>query len=504
MTPNPTQALSPLLNVALWLPFAGAILIFLLPRRTEGAARWIAAVTSFITLVLALQLFSILHQIGPSIPDPSRDAAAWTPQFVTSVPWLAQLSVRYAIGLDGLSGPMFLLNALLVFLAVLVSWNTTHRPREYFALVLVLETAVSGVFASLDLLLFFLFWELELVPMYFLIGIWGGERREYAAMKFILYTIAGSAFMLVGIFVLFLAAPSPSFDLIYLSAQQFSPVAQSLAWILLFIGFAVKIPVFPLHTWLSDAHTEAPTAMSVLLAGILLKMGAYGLIRMNIGILPDATRQFAFALVALAVVNIFYGALVAMTQTDLKRVIANSSISHMGYVVLGAAALTPMGLEGAVFQMFSHGAITGLLFMAVGLIYDRTHTRRIADLGGLAGRMPFVAVIFVIASFASLGLPGLSGFVSEFLVFMGAFPRWGVATIIGVITIALTAGYMLWLVERVFWGAEKPQWQHIIDANHREIVTVSALIFVILVVGLFPSILGTMISAAIAPVAARY
>ena len=452
--------------------------------------------------MLALQLAVTLAQAGPLPAD--TNGAPWSPQFVTNLPWIPQLNVHYTVGLDGLSAPMFVLNALLVFLAVLISWNTEMRTKEYFALVLVLETAVAGVFSSLDLFLFFLFWELELVPMYLLIGIWGGERREYAAMKFILYTVAGSAFMLLGIFILYLAAPVQSFDLMYLSAQRYAPLIQTVAWLLLFVGFAVKIPIFPFHTWLPDAHTEAPTAMSVLLAGVLLKMGAYGLLRMNVGILPDATRQFAFALAVLAVVNIFYGALVAMMQSDMKRVIANSSISHMGYVVLGAAALTPVSLEGAVFQMFTHGTITGLLFMVVGLVYDRTHTRRIAELGGLAARMPFVTTVFVIAALASLGLPGLSGFVAEFLVFIGSFPRWGAATIIGVITIALTAGYMLWLVERIFWGPERREWQHLGDASGREIVTVSALVLVIVLIGIFPGTIGTMISAAMAPIAARY
>jgi NADH-quinone oxidoreductase subunit M len=497
------QGLSPVLNIALWLPLVGAVLIAILPGSARGAARWIAAGVSFVVLLLALQLVVTLGQAPPPPADVTV-GAPWSPQFVTNLLWIPQLNVHYAVGLDGLSAPMFVLNALLVFLAVLISWNTTLRPKEYFALVLVLETAVGGVFASLDLFLFFLFWELELIPMYFLIGIWGGERREYAAMKFILYTIAGSAFMLVGIFVLYLSAPVSSFDLMYLSAQRYAPPIQTVAWLLLFVGFAVKVPIFPFHTWLPDAHTEAPTAISVLLAGVLLKMGAYGLLRMNVGILPDATRQFAFALVVLAVVNIFYGALVAMMQTDLKRVIANSSISHMGYVVLGAAALTPISLEGAVFQMFTHGTITGLLFMVVGLVYDRTHTRRISDLGGLAARMPFVTVVFVIAALASLGLPGLSGFVAELLVFIGSFPRWGVATILGVITIAITAGYMLWLVERVFWGPEKPEWAHLGDASGREIVTVSALVLVIVLVGIFPGTIGTMISAAMAPIAARY
>jgi NADH-quinone oxidoreductase subunit M len=482
------------LNLSIWLPLVGALAIVLLPVSQERNARWIAAGASGAALLLAALLAWAFSSGGAGVQ----------PQFVTHLPWITQLGVSYFIGLDGLSLPMFVLNAFLVFLAVLVSWNTTLRPRAYFALMMVLETAVAGVFASLDFFLFFLFWELELAPMFLLIGVWGGDRREYAAMKFILYTVAGSAFMLVGILVLYLAGPSRSFDMVYLAAQQYAPAVQSIVWLLLFVGFAVKIPVFPLHTWLPDAHTEAPTAISVLLAGVLLKMGAYGLLRANVGMLPDATRQFATALAVLAVINILYGALVAMMQSDLKRVIANSSISHMGYVVLGASALTPMALEGAVFQMFTHGTITGLLFVMVGLVYDRTHTREISALGGLAGRMPFIAVVFVIAALASLGLPGLSGFVAEFLVFIGSFPVWGVATVLGVFTIVVTAGYMLWLLERVFFGPQRPQWGSLGDASRLEVATVSALVAAIVLVGVFPALLGGIIVPSVSALATRY
>lgn len=491
------QALAALLNLAIWLPLAGAAIIAVLPGKSDRGARWIAASTSGAVLVLALVLALAFDR---SIPP----SAALNPQFVTRVPWIPQLGVSYFVGLDGLSLPMFILNAFLVFLAVLVSWGTSYRSRHYFALVLVLETAVGGVFASLDLFLFFLLWELELAPMYFLIGVWGSERREYAAMKFILYTIAGSAFMLVGIFVLYFAAPARSFDLLYLASQPYPPALQTIAWILFFIGFAVKTPIFPLHTWLPDAHTEAPTAMSVLLAGVLLKMGAYGLLRINLGLLPDAMRQLALALAILGIINILYGALVAMVQTDLKRLIANSSISHMGYVVLGTSALTPIGIEGAVFQMFSHGCVTGLLFIMAGLVYDRTHSRAIADLGGLAGRMPFIATTFVVAGLAGLGLPGTSGFVAEFLVFIGAFPVWGAGTIIGVLTLVITAGYLLWVLERVFFGPERQSWQHVGDATRLEVATVSALLFVILLLGLFPAALSDVINSGVAPLLARY
>ena len=484
------------LNLAIWVPFASAIVIALLPRNQERNARWIAAAASGVALLFA---GALALDFAARLP-----ASGFSPQFATKVPWIQQLGVSYFVALDGLSLPMFVLNAFLVFLAVLISWNTTLRPREYFALVMVLETAVSGVFASLDFFLFFLFWELELAPMFLLIGIWGSARREYAAMKFILYTVAGSAFMLVGILVLYLSGPTRTFDMTILGAQQYAPAVQSLVWLLLFVGFAVKVPIFPFHTWLPDAHTEAPTAISVLLAGVLLKMGAYGLLRANVGMLPEATRQFAVALAVLAVVNVLYGALVAMMQSDLKRVIANSSISHMGYVVLGASALTPMALEGAVFQMFAHGTITGLLFVMVGLVYDRTHTREISALGGLAGRMPFIAVAFVVAALASLGLPGLAGFVAEFLVFVGSFPVWQLGTILAVFTIVVTAGYMLWLLERVFFGPERPQWDGLRDANRLEVFTVGALVVVIVLVGVFPSLLAGIIVPGVSPIAARY
>lgn len=484
------------LNLCIWLPLIGALAIALLPRQRERSARWIAAGISGAVLALALALAAAF--------DRTAHPSTVTPQFVTHLPWIPPLGASYFVGLDGLSLPMFVLNALLVFLAVLISWDTSLRPRAYFALVLVLETAVSGVFAALDFLLFFLFWELELAPMFFLIGIWGSERREYAAMKFILYTVAGSAFMLVGILVLYFAGPDRSFNMLNLAAQQIAPTVQTVVWLLLFVGFAVKIPLFPLHTWLPDAHTEAPTAISVLLAGVLLKMGAYGLLRFNLGMLPEATRQFVVPLLVLAVINILYGALVAMMQRDLKRVIANSSISHMGYVVLGAAALTPVALEGAVFQMFTHGTITGLLFMMVGLVYDRTHTREITAMGGLARGMPLIATVFVVAGLASLGLPGLSGFVAEFLVFVGTFSVWSQAAVVGVATIVITAGYLLWLLERVFFGPERPEWANVRDASRLESVTICTLVALIVLLGLFPALLADIVVPGVIPIASRY
>ncbi len=491
--------MSAMLNLAIWLPLVGAALIAFVPAAGRYA-RWIAALFSGGVILISLML---LLSFDPEAATRSASSAVMHPQFATQIPWIPQLGASYSVGLDGLSLPLFLLNAVLVFLAVLVSWHTTLRVREYFALILVLETAISGVFASLDLLLFFLFWELELAPMFLLIGIWGGARREYAAMKFILYTVTGSALMLFGILLLYFAGPERTFDLRVLGSQTYPMAIQSAVWLLLFIGFAVKLPVFPLHTWLPDAHTEAPTAISVLLAGILLKMGGYGILRMNLGMLPEATHQFSTLIAALAAISIVYGALVAMMQTDLKRLIANSSVSHMGYVLLGASALTPMALQGAVFQLVSHGLITGLLFVMVGLVYDRTHTREIPALGGLARRMPFVATFFIVASLASLGLPGMSGFVAEFLVFLGTFPVHAAATIAGVATIVLTAGYMLWTVERVFFGPERTQWERLTDASPLEAATVGVFVLLIVGLGVYPAILANLVLPTIAPLAAR-
>src|SRR4051812_24740983 len=421
-----------LLHLVIFLPLAGALLIWLGPSR-PGTSRTLAALVSGVVLLLSLLLFVNFN----------RTAGGF--QYETYLLWIPAIGANYHVAVDGISLPLVILNALLTFLAVLVSWDLTLRPKEYFALVLVLETAVAGVFTSLDFFLFFLFWELELAPMFLLIGIWGGPNRDYAAMKFLIYTVLGGAFLLLGILVLYFQAGIGSFDMLALSAVNYDLPFQVAAFLLLAVAFAVKIPIFPFHTWLPDAHVEAPTAISVLLAGVLLKMGGYGLLRMCVSVLPGAAVYLAGVLAALAVINIIYGALVALAQRDLKKIIANSSVSHMGFVVLGISAMTQVGFEGAVPQMFTHGTITGLLFMMVGLVYDRTHTRDVGAMGGLAAQMPKIATVFVVAGLASLGLPGLSGFVAEFVTFIGTadshFGAWWPFAVLGTFGVVLAAGY---------------------------------------------------------------
>jgi len=478
----------PYLTLIVFLPLAAAVVVLLAPK---GWSRWIAVAASLADFGLAIAAFAAFD----------RSASGY--QLVEKLSWIPQYGVSYFLAVDGISLPMVVLTGLLTLVAVLASWRLNLRVNAYFSLMLLLETAMMGVFTSLDLLLFFLFWELELAPMYLLIGIWGGPRREYAAMKFVLYTVAGSVFMLVGIFALYFAAGQNSFDMTVLGAQQYALPFQVAVFLLLAVGFAVKIPVFPFHTWLPDAHVEAPTAVSILLAGVLLKMGAYGLIRIPMGLLPDAAREMAPWIAVLAVINVLYGAAVSMVQQDLKKLIAYSSVSHMGYVLLGAAALTGVGLQGAVLQMFTHGTITGMLFLMVGLVYDRTHTRLIDKLGGLGATMPAIAILFAVAGLASLGLPGMSGFVAEFLVFIGAFPVWPLATLLAAFGIVITAGYLLWMLQRVFMGPLPEQWSGLGDASRLELFNVGLLVVAIVGVGVYPSILTNVIRVGVLPVAQR-
>jgi NADH-quinone oxidoreductase subunit M len=485
------------LTIIVFLPLAGVAAIALLPREREDRAKWIAAAVTAVTLCLTLTLFV----------DYDRGAGGF--QYVDSTTWLqsdfVDFTLNYAVGVDGLSLAMVMLTSFLFLVAALVSWRIELRPREYFAWMLILETSLLGVFSALDFVLFFLFWEVELIPMYFLISIWGTGRKLYSAWKYVLYTLFGSGFMLVGLLVLgFTAGTFDIRELAQTGEIKDAILPAQAIFLLIIIAFLIKLPVVPFHTWLPDAHTDAPTAVSVILAGVLLKMGGYGILRLSLSIMPEQARDLSVWMAALAAASILYGALVTLMQTDLKRLIAYSSVSHMGYVLLGASALGTVGLAGAAMQMFTHGLITGLLFVLVGMIYDRTHTRQIGELSGLAHRMPFIATIMVVAGLASLGLPSLAGFVSEVTVFLGTFARHEFLTSLGVIGIVITAGYILWMIQRVFWGEASEKWEGIGDATAWwERGPLLALTAVIVAVGVYPAVMLDLLETGVAPIAQR-
>jgi len=485
------------LSLVIFLPVAGAVVIAFLPKEQEQRVKWIAAGLSTVVLGVVAYLFV----------DYDRDAAGY--QFVNSTTWLesdfSEFKLNYAVGLDGLSLPLVLLTAFLSLVSVLISWRIDLRPKEYFAWLLVLETSLLGVFSALDFVLFFLFWEIELIPMYFLISIWGSGNRVYSAWKYVLYTFFGSALMLIGILTLGFTAGT--FDIRELS--QIGEISGAIipAWAifsLIIAAFLIKLPIVPFHTWLPDAHTDAPTAVSVILAGVLLKMGGYGILRMSFSIMPDVARDASLLLAIIAAVSILYGAMMTLIQQDLKRLIAYSSVSHMGYVLLGASAIGTVGLTGASMQMLTHGLITGMLFVLVGMVYDRAHTRNIADLSGLAHRMPFITAMMVVAGLASLGLPSLAGFVSEVTVFLGTFEKHEALTIAGVIGIVFAAGYILWTIQRVFWGESDPRWAALPDAMAWwERGPLLAMGLAILILGIYPAFMMDLFESGVTPIAER-
>jgi NADH-quinone oxidoreductase subunit M len=466
----------PILTFVIFFPLAGAIVLLALPA---SRARAIKVTANVVTGLEFLAVLAILKGFN---------AGSGELQLLERREWIRSFGAQYLLGVDGISLLLLLLTTLLTFVAVLSSWSAVEkRLKEYYFFLLLLEVGMVGVFLALDLVLFYVFWEVMLVPMYFLIGIWGGERRLYAAIKFFLYTLFGSVMMLVGILVLH--AHYQTFDLTVM-LQAGSPLAGALqGWVFLafFLGFAIKVPMFPFHTWLPDAHVEAPTAGSVILAGVLLKMGTYGFVRFSLPLFPDATRRFLPWIVALSLVAIVYGALVSLMQKDMKRLIAYSSVSHMGFVTLGLFALTPMAVEGAVLQMINHGLSTGALFLIVGVLYERRHTRAISEFGGLAAQMPAYAAVFLIMALASIGLPGLNGFVGEFMILMGTFPVNWVWTAVAATGIILGAGYMLWLYQRVMFGRlDNPANQVLADLSPREWATFLPLLVLVFWIGLAP------------------
>jgi NADH-quinone oxidoreductase subunit M len=527
------------LSWATFFPTIGMLLIGLLlmlravitiPKKTaDEAARWIAMVTSALSFLASIAAWKLY--------DPAKGGV----QLEAHAVWIRGFNIEYYVGADGLSISMILLSGLISFVATIASmpwWSGTKakemagmiddghedpaHPKHfsirmvpgYMAMLLLLQTGMMGTFASLDMFLFYVFWEVMLLPMYFLIAIWGGPRKEYAAIKFFLYTLAGSVLMLLAIIGMYYnSLPSTlidgtptehTFNLITLAQQGHDGVfARALpilgmkftyaVFVGLFIGFAIKIPMFPFHTWLPDAHVEAPTPISVILAGVLLKMGPYGILRFNYAILPDATRWAADAIAIFGVINIVYAAFVCLAQKDLKKLIAYSSVSHMGFTLLGMAAMTDVGISGAVFNLFTHGIISPMLFLIVGVIYDRAHHREIEKFGGLATVVPEYTAIMGLAFFASLGLPGLCGFISEFMVFSGTFPTYTTLVVISATSVIITAAYYLWAIHRMFLGKLNPVYKGYPDLNWRERIALYPLGVIAIVLGFYPqAILGSI------------
>jgi NADH-quinone oxidoreductase subunit M len=503
----------PILSVITWAPFLSALVIMFGARHRPLLVRWTAVAGTGLSLALSLWLFWAYD----------RSLAGW--QFTEQVALVPSLGISYELAVDGMSLLMVLLTAIIIFAGSFASWTVKTRGQEFYALLLILVTGVFGVFVSLDLFVFFLFYEIAVLPMYLLIGIWGstGEVRpqglfgwafgrtgvgtkEYAAMKLTLYLLLGSAFILVGILALFVAAGGTSFSFRVLETVEFDPTLQSWVFLGFYIGFGVLAAIFPLHTWSPDGHAAAPTAVSMLHAGVLMKLGAYGLVRLGMGLLPAGTHEWMWLVGAIACINIVYGALSAMAQTDLKYVIAYSSVSHMGVVMLGAATLTPAGLNGSVFQMFAHGVMTALFFALVGLVYEKAHSREILKMGGFATMMPGIATAFTIGGLSSLGLPSTAGFIAEFLTFLGtwgsAHPWWLFPGVAGAF---LTSIYVLRVTRLIFWGTKStdPHFQHLPDAQGTEWAAIVILVFVIVLFGVAPSLALNPVDTATMPLLER-
>jgi NADH-quinone oxidoreductase subunit M len=482
----------PILSLITFLPLLGALLLLFVSRQQERLLRNGALIASLATFVVSLWI--------PANYDQSTAAV----QFVERASWIPSIGVTYFFGLDGISLWLVMLTTFLSPIAILCSYESIHhRAKEYYIFLLILETGMLGVFVALDFFLFYVFWEVMLVPMYFLIGVWGSDRRLYSAIKFFLYTLFGSVIMLLGILAIYFYAGAQTgtytFDVLELMKVGYPHTTlfrllgvsfsfQDLVWLAFALSFAIKVPMFPFHTWLPDAHTDAPTAGSVILAGVLLKMGTYGFLRFNLPMFPDASQHFVPLVFVLSIIAIIYGAMVCMVQPDMKRLIAYSSVSHMGFVMLGMFAFNEQGVQGSLLQMINHGLSTGGLFLIVGLIYDRRHTRQISELGGLSRQMPIYATLFAIVMFSSMGLPGLNGFIGEFLILVGAFQVawwWGAFAVTGII---LGAAYMLWLYQRTMFGEiTKEENRKLPDLSPREIATLVPIIAFCFWIGLYPA-----------------
>ncbi|MEE8472087.1 MAG: NADH-quinone oxidoreductase subunit M [Dehalococcoidia bacterium] len=488
----------PVLTAILLLPFLGALVILLVPSARVLAIKVVAAVAASGTLGLSLYVFL------------SYDHVRGGYQFIETYRWLPGAGISFHLGVDGISVPMVLLTGVIIFAGVFIAWNTALRAKDFFVLLLLLVTGVMGVFISLDLFFLFFFYELAVLPMYLLIGVWGSSSdfgtfirtKEYGAMKLTIYLVAGSVLVWVGILAVYVAAGLGTFDMVALGRDALTPDLQRLVFPLFLVGFGVLAGLWPFHTWSPDGHVAAPTAVSMLHAGVLMKLGAFGIIRVGIGLLPQGAEAWMPLLMVLGTINVVYGAISALSQRDLKYVVGYSSVSHMGYVLMGFATLNPVGMSGAVLQMFSHGIMTALFFALVGFIYDRAHTRDITMFGGLAKRMGTTAAFFTVAGLTSMGLPGLSGFVAEFLVFVGTFQTYPLFGALGIAGAAITAIYILRLLARVFFGPLDPRWEGLSDPTRIETFASAVLVLVLIFVGLYPAPLMAAINSGIGPLLA--
>ena len=486
---------SHIISITTFLPLLGTLVMLALglfggragddKERKDSQYRIIALITTTVTFLISLAMVFWFT------------SGTAGPQLVERRPWIGSLGANYFVGVDGISIWLVLLTTFIMPISVLASWHIHSRVREYMIFMLVLETGMIGVFVSLDMLLFYLFFEISLIPMYFLIGVWGGERRIYAAVKFFLYTVVGSLLMLVAIIALYFLNGGTTFDIVEITnnvAQGRLSIAHDVAvwlWAAFALAFCIKVPLWPLHTWLPDAHVEAPTAGSIILAGVMLKMGTYGLMRFNLPIFPEISREFAPYMMTLAVIGIIYGALVAMVQPDMKKLVAYSSVSHLGFVVLGIFAFTDKSLQGALYQMLNHGISTGALFLCVGIIYERRHTREIAEFGGVSTPMPRYSTLFMIIALSSIGLPLLNGFIGEFLILLGTFastvPHAKTFTVLATSGVILSAVYLLWMLQKVLFGeTDKPENQKLEDLDVREKAALIPLVAMAILMGVLP------------------
>ena len=499
-----------ILSAITFIPLVGALIIMAFPKTQKTAIAYFATLVAGVDLLVSLPLFFATRENAAGM------FSGWGAfNFVEDLEWIPAIGARYIFGVDGISALLILLTTLLGLIAVLSSWSCiSERVKEYYVFLLLLQTGMLGVFCSLDFFLFYVFWEVMLVPMYFLIGIWGGARRLYATIKFFLYTLAGSVLMLLGILAIYFYVGQNTFDVRILAsilATDTSSTWTEIAWwvfLTFFIGFAIKVPMVPFHTWLPDAHTEAPTAGSVILAGVLLKMGTYGFVRFSLPLMPATAWVYAEFLLWVSVVGIIYGALVAMAQKDWKKLIAYSSVSHLGFVMLGIFAFNQVGLSGGLLQMVNHGLSTGALFLIVGIIYERRHTRLLSDFGGLSKVMPVFAAMFMIFTLSSIGMPALNGFIGEFTILAGAFqivPALGgrIFAILGATGIVLGAAYMLWLYQRTMFGElDNPENENLKDLNIREWVYLTPLVVLCFWIGLYPKPFFAMLEPATAKLTA--